>query len=334
MHTQRLISLDDASEWQRVLDTVPHGYWHTVNACRALQSGTSDRVVLYVCTDQKAGLSAALPFAERQWGGAKDIYTPAGFSGFVSNGGMPFALESWKSFALKEGYVCGYFALHPKVASPDLHSSIASHNELFVLDIGQGHVKALESFDADTRRQLRNWKSAGVETVWDRGSLSAYLIENYHAFMQAAGAKRSTIWAAATLEAICADPNVFLIGVADASGICSVSLFGKSPFCAEYLANVRSLSGKKLAPLLLQSAIEHLALQGVPWLNLGGGAVRDDTIARSKRRYGGQCVPFLVAKEIYDPKRYAALCAEGPSDSSYFPPYRASVVKTTGAKDA
>ena len=281
---------------------------------------------LYAFTDPVSGHAAAIPFAERHWQGTIDIYTPAGFSGFVSNGPTPGLMTDWESFASDRGYVCGYFALHPVVSVSALHKGLVSRNELFVVDLRRGFDESVESFDADTKRRLRKWKADGVRVVSDRAGLTAYLVENYQGFMKEMNASGGTIWPQSTLEAICSDTNVHLVGAADDQGICCASLFGLTPYCAEYLASVRSRDGKRLAPLLMESAVGHLCAQGVPWLNLGGGISPNDAVAKSKLRYGSLGKPFVAAREVYRHADYDRLVvASGPAahvDGNYFPSYR------------
>ena len=323
----RLISLEQADEWRDALETVPHCYWHTWQANDAIHRGTGQPTFLFFHQDRTTGSRALLPFSEREWRESLDVYSPAGFAGFVADGPTPHAAGSWRAMAEARDYVCGYFALHPLTCPPALHGAAARANELFVLDLRQGPETLLARFDADTRRRLARQQSE-LSVMTDRDALGAFVLEHYESFMHGVGASPRAIWPRKMLEAVCADSGVHFFGATDESGVCAATLFGVTPFCAEYLISVRLRTGQGMNSALMWAAIRRFAELEVAWLNLGGGVTEGDSIARSKRRFGPASVPMLVSKEIYRPQAYEALMRQAglsfDEPGAFFPGYRAS----------
>lgn len=320
---QRLIGTDHPALWSQALQGLPHGYWHTVEACKALEEGTGLPVYLYACEESGGSRSACL-FAERRWGDHVDVFTPGGFSGFIGNGDTAILRHRWDTFVADRGYVCGYFALHPELANPLLHTNLDVSNTLYILDLSDGGSAALGRMDREVFRLLRRWRSAGGEVVEDRGLVKRFILDNYATFMASVGANRRALWAPETVEAMLNDDNVILAGCADDRGLCSAYTFATSEWGADAHLNLSIRSGREFISPLVEWGVVTLAGRGIPWLNLGGGVVAGDAVARAKRRFGPLQAPLSVAREIYRPAAYLDLCAQRPLDnaSNYFPEYR------------
>lgn len=96
---EHLIAIDQEDEWHHALRDMPHGYWHSWRASRALQLTHGLPTFLYFCEDPSNGHRAACVFSERKWQSSTDIFNPAGFSGFVSNGPVRDLRSNWQQFA-------------------------------------------------------------------------------------------------------------------------------------------------------------------------------------------------------------------------------------------
>jgi hypothetical protein len=318
-----LIGTDDPDRWRAALDGLAHGYWHRWEPNRALALGHG-RPVLYSDHDADSGARAACVFAERDGGGALDVYTPAGFSGFVAHGEPRSLRARWLEFAAERGYACGYFALHPRVAVPGMHAGLATTRTLHLLDLADGAAAALGRFDRDVHRVLRHWQADRVQLVEDRARLRDFIVAQHAPFMASVGASPAAVWSDATLQAMCEDPGLLMVGAADAEGVCSVYTFGVGATGADAHLSLSLRDGRKAIPALVAWGIEALAARGAQWLNLGGGVADDDAIARAKRKFGPVEAPLQVAREVYDADAFARLCARAGVDAStegYFPPY-------------
>jgi hypothetical protein len=320
-----LVPLEDRSAWESALQLVPHGYWHTWSACAALQAGHGMPTFMYVLTCGD-GSVAVCPFAVRSWRGGNDIFSPAGFAGFTCGASVPEARDRWSGFAARQGYVCGYFALHPALqCNPSVHFGLQESNELYVLDLRAGAEAVRASADRSVQRAIRGWESAGYAYVTDRKLLTAFLLGNYHAFMGSHRANSSAIWSQSTLELMCADPAILMVGAADEQGLCAMYSFAATAFGAECHVNVSIRDGRAATTPLIWWGVRELASRGVPWLNMGGGVARGDSIALAKQKFRPQARPLLAAREIYRKGEYEALCrlaGVDPELPGYFPPYR------------
>lgn len=307
------------------LDGIPHAYWHTWTACSAFESAYGVPVYLYAVED--GDLRAACSFAERSCEGLKDIFTPAGFGGFCGDGSATRLRERWAALVQELGYVCGYFALHPEVAWADAHAGLVQTNDLYVLDLTPGPDALRASVDRSVRRALRDWSTGKASFVTDRARLGQFMSANYNDFMARKEASTRTVFPRAMLESMLDDPGLLMVGVEDAQGICAAHTFARSRFGAECHLNVWVREGRSATAPMLWWGIEQLAGLGMPWLQMGGGLQPGDSIARSKEKFRPHRRPMKVAREIYRPDDYAALCIaagiDPAADAAFFPPYHA-----------
>jgi hypothetical protein len=323
----RLIGIDQPSAWRKALEGLPHGYWHTWEACNAVAVGTGLRVFLYSHEDVASASRAVVPFAERNFGEYTDIFTPIGFSGFIGTGDLSLLRTCWRKFIVDRGYVCGYFALHPIHANAALHSDLTVSNLLYVLDLSDGATAALKRADPDVRRVLRKWTATGGQVVTDRDQICKFATEHYARFMTSVGANPAAIWSEACLKAMLADENVFLAGVSDCEGICGIYTFATTSWSADAHLSISIRDGRRFITPLIAWGIHAMADRGISSLNLGGGVRPGDAVARAKHKFGPDRFPLRAARETYRPDIYRHLCAvmgrdpEEPID--FFPKYRA-----------
>lgn len=323
---EQLVTLHHPNEWRCALQDVPHGYWHSWHASSALQLSHGLPTYLYCCSDTSSGHKAVCVYSERRWLDSVDIFSPAGFSGFVSSGPVRALRDHWRRFVRQREYVCGYFALHPVLAERSAHDNLHTSNNLYVLDVSIGVTELLRLASANVKRSMQAWAKSDLQFVEDRELLTGFITQHYRAFMRQKNASSTVLWNDETLHMICADPAVLMVGVEDEYGLCIVSAFATSPHGAEYLFNVNLREGRQYTAAVIfwcAQQLEHTQLQ---WLNLGGGIRPHDSIAKAKERYRPQCLPFYNAKEIYDQALYRQLCLhaeQSPEDiGGYFPRYR------------
>lgn len=323
---EQLIALDQPNEWRNALQDVPHGYWHSWQASRALQLNHGSPTFLYCCSDTTSGHKAVCVYSERQWQESVDIFSPAGFSGFVSNGPVRDLRKNWQYFVHQRGYVCGYFALHPALADHSAHVNLSTSDNLYVLDVSKGVTSLLHHAGTNIKRSMRAWTKSGLQYVEDRESLTDFIVLNYRAFMQQKKASKTAMWNDDTLRMICADPAVLLVGIKDEQGLCIVSSFATSSYGAEYQFNINLRQGRQYTAAVIFWCLQKLEDMQLQWLNLGGGIKPHDSIAKAKERYRAKCLPFYSAMEIYDHEHYRQLClqaGQNPEDmKGFFPRYR------------
>lgn len=325
MSAARLIGLDDRAGWEAALRGLDCSYWHGWQAHRALLAGTASRAFLFVHEDVEGG-RAACPFAERDWGDAVDIYTPAGFGGFVASGECPQARAAWDAMVRDRGYVAGYFALHPEVSRTALHVGVVPSHPLYTIDLSEGADAALTRASRTVRRSLAEWERSACRYVEDRKAVSGFLAARYGEFMRDAGARAHAIWSAETLWCMLDDPDVLMVGAADEGGIRAAHSFAVRGTGAEAHLSLSVGHGREYTTALLAWGFRRLASLGVRWLHLGGGIRPDDGVARGKQKFHPRERVLLAAREIYDPAVYQRLCSasgHGPDPGTgFFPAYR------------
>jgi len=335
--TEHLISLEESSRWQQALNGVPHGYWHTWHACHALHHSHGYPTWLYLCEDSTSGDKACCVFAEREWQGETDIFSPAGFSGFIASHYIAGVRERWQKFAVARGYVCGYFALHPMLAEPRYHSGLSTSNDLYFIDLTLGASTLRDRVDRNVKRSLNAWSQGGMSPVEDRKLLSKFIIRHYRSFMSLKNASPAALWDADTLKTICDDPNVLMVGARDDEGLCIVLSFAKTAYGAEHQFNINIREGRQFTVPLMFWGIDQLINLNLPWLNMGGGVKPNDSVALAKERYRPRRLSFYSAKEIYDTEKYRTLCrtagVDADSSDGYFPKYRMPPIQISGSQE-
>jgi len=319
----RLIPLEEREEWEQALAGVRHVFGHTWGSCGALSAG-SDPVSLYVA--EVGGVRVACPLIEKTIGGLRDVATPYGFSGLTGTASAPEFPAHWRQFAAQRGYVAGYLAINAlfgdgSYADP---ATVTVANETYVLDLTQGVEAVWAGLSTNRRRQLRDWDAGDYETEGEE--LAAFFVEHYPLTMDRKEAAERHRFPSATLAALCDLPNTFLVGARAEGRLESVSIFGHTPHAGDFLFNAALPGCAHHSVGLIWSAVHRLADLGIPWLNLGGGMSRGDSLADFKSRFGATPLPMRAVKAVYDAPAYVDLCRRHGADpgdrDGFFPAYR------------
>ncbi|MCO5977535.1 GNAT family N-acetyltransferase [Ideonella oryzae] len=324
--TDRLIGTDEPAAWRAALEGVPHSFYASWDCCHAVARNTGRPTWLYV--GERASVRVVCPFSVRVHAGAVDWVTPTGFSGFASNGPWPGFASHWAAFARAQGAVCGYIAQHPAFGHPSLEGAVAGEETLYFLDLQGGLEGVLAHAGTDRRRDWRRWQEQGHRFVTDRTALTDFLQSQHRPFLDRMGAGRAAYWNEAALAALLAAPGAGLLGTAEPDGrLVAATLYGWTPWGAEGMIQAALPEGRAHTAALMLGGIQDLAGRGVPWLNLGGGVRPGDNVAAAKMRWRPRAQAFRRLKQVYDPERYAALCAVAGVSAAftegYFPAYYA-----------
>lgn len=321
---EELIGIDRPAAWEAALDGVPHGFDHSWAACHAAQLNTGWPTYLYCA--ERDGVRVLCPFSERRASGALDLVTPRGFSGFAADGVWPGFAEHWRAFAAARGAVCGYLAQHPEFGQPEHEGESVRGSTLYFLDLHGGAASVIARARKGRRRELRVWRAGGNDYVFERARLRAFALDRHAAFMAQAGASAAARLNEAALLALADAPGAVLLGAGPGNDVIeAVLLCAATRWGAEGVFNVSTPEGRRHTVPLLARAVEFLAAQGVPWLNLGGGAREGDAIAAAKRQWNPRATAFRRLLQVYRVDEYERLCAQAGVDpdarDGYFPPY-------------
>jgi hypothetical protein len=321
------ILIDSPSLWRETLEGVEHAFAHTWENCYAMQLSTGHKTYLY-CFEAD-DVRIVCPISEREFDGHIDIVTPYGFSGFVGNGEFAEFPYHWKEYAKQRGYICGYIALNPVFENSTYFEADDAHhsNTLYYLDLSASLEELFSNLDSNRKRQLRAWERAGADLILDKRALAEFFLANYNDFIMRVRASPAYYFTQETLAFLCKLENVFLVGAGQPGKIEAVNMFASTRYASDFMFNVPLREGRGHAATLIWGGINHMKAEGVPVLNLGGGAREGDSLAQFKERFGARRMPFKCLKQVYEPAIYEMLCRRVGADphdlSGYFPPYRA-----------
>lgn len=324
----------ESERWTAALKDVPHSYWHSAGPCHAAAVNTGHAVSLLVLRDNDATL--ACPVMLRPWRDSFDFATPIGFSGIAVTR-TPCAtdlLSRWSVSLASRGANAAYLAQHPLFGPDLLQPGDSLGSALFVIDLSEPLENWLCRIDQNRRRAIRAWRRQGSPWVRDRQRLADFLVEHHASAMRAFNASPGSYLSAEALRLLCADVSVELVGAADELGICSVAVFGASPWGAELVFHISTRAGKRFSTALMWWAVQYYHGK-LPLLNLGGTPAEDDALAEAKRRYRPREIRYVKLKRILDAGKYTRLCWEAgvplEGEATYFPAYRLSASAASGA---
>jgi hypothetical protein len=325
MVTERCISLGSPGEWREALVGIPHAFAHTWESCYAMHLTSGLATYLYAFED--AGTRIVCPIAERRYAGHVDIVTPYGFSGFSGNRECPDFPRHWRRFALERGYVCGYVQLNPLLEKSSYADGrdVHRYNTLYAIDLTPDLDAIVSGFDRGRRKQIEAIERRPGRIIEDHQALTGFLLKQTAEFFRRREASPFYQFSPETLAFLAASENVCLIGAGTDGEVEAVALAAYSPYVGEAFLQISVPGAQHLATEMVWHRLKFLKSRRIPWMNLGGGVVEDDGIARFKARFGTRRLVLGCLKQIYQPALYRSLCrqAGGNPDNlgGYFPPY-------------
>jgi hypothetical protein len=324
---QRAIPLDSPLEWKQALAGIRHSFFHTWEYCSAMFLTTGQPTFLYCAETPEARV--VCPFVERTFGDYVDIATPYGFSGFAGNGAIPDLTETWRRFAAERGYISGFISLHPLFAHADSENSpfVYEMKTLYLLNLKNSIPDLFRKCSKTLRQELNKWQR-GVFVNTDREELTAFALNNYKEFFHSHKATAVYDLNPKTFEFLMGLENVVALGVGPRTGLEAVIMAGFTPYAAEAIFSFTIPGARGHGAGLVWKLAEALHKLEIPYLNLGGGRVPNDSLAFFKSRFGPEQLPLHVLKEVYAVDDYKELCLHAgvsPEDrGGYFPSYRSS----------
>jgi len=327
---QSIIPLSNRKAWTTALQNVPHAFGHTWESCYAMNLTTGLDTYLYHLEDNEVHI--VCPISEREYKGYIDIFTPYGFSGFISNSEYPGFPDLWDKFAQDKKYVCGYFALNSILSNGRLPiEDTTSENWVYVLDLTLPLNQLYSNMSNNRKRQVKKHKDMLDTFSRDKLILKSFFLNNFHEFFKDRKAGLFSSLSLETLEYLVDLDNVVLIGIINEGKVEAVSVFAYTDYVAEYLFNISLPEGKSHTVPILWEGIKVLKKQEIPLLNLGGGLKKGDSLSEFKERFGGKKYPLSVLKQVYNKKVFGELCDDSDVNSNdhYFPPYRKPLISNT-----
>lgn len=325
--TITLIPFSDRSAWeQATARALPGQSWG--HAAGLAADGMTPE--LAIVTAQ--GAQMILPFHRRSFDGSTDIATLPGLSGALIAPSLPAPLVAWSRYAERQGWVSGYIQLSPlndDLAVPAPYTCLTT-NALYVFD--------LESWDIDLsvgykmRRNLKTGNRIGAQLLSDPAQLAPHFPALYADHLARIGGHPSV--SVLALDRWFAKPGIIAFGAMLDGQIVNIQMGRRQGDWADLHLAGALPEGRDLQAWLIWQAIEVLRQGGVRWFNIGGYGRQGDGLHWMKARFGATEHPLRSVRQIYDPQRFATLCAQTGTDpaSRFFPPYHAPGATTADPK--
>ncbi len=218
---------------------------------------------------------------------------------------------------------------------------VLSLSSTVVLDLTLGHEALWARAEGRSRTSVRKARKLGyaasfrAATAADLGATSPFR-RLYEDTMRGVGAGSYYLFPEAYYQALRAVPGLFVCEVTDSEGVVSAAaLFLQWGELSHYhlSGSARQAARDGANNLMIDEAMRGLMARGAHRLHLGGGVKPGDSLFRFKQGFGGESLPFRVARSVVDAPACAALVSaraeqlattpEALTATGYFPPYRA-----------
>lgn len=338
-----------APEWVDLMNSCRYDVYH-LPAYAELDAAQLEGVALgwyYECR----GISALIPFVEREFLSEKDLTSPYGYPGIIVNSSVSDQeliklLIAFNSEAVDAGYVSSFIRLNPFLNDWNLTNVIKEsgiHNfmeQVFPgitfslnLDVEKAHL----GFSLNHKRNLQKLHRSGYSARVNFLNDLPLFIEAYHQTMLRRKARGYYFFSDGyfeTLKAIAGD-NLILISVLNAEGeFVSGGLFTIFNRLMQYHLGATIDKAVSLSPskLMIEMAIEVGIKSGAEVIHFGGGigANNNDGVYRFKQGFAGNRHQFSCLRFIHDYEKYIRLTDQtvtngiSLNDNKFFPLYRSA----------
>ncbi len=324
MPEQRLIPLADEKSWQLALKALPYLPAHSYAYNHAIAQHMGAEHFLYVFSEGPT--TVCCPFAVREKGGIKEVFTPYGFSGLCTNGSINNFWKQFHAFMQHQGFVTGYMLQHPLCSPPEQRAAFPTR-PLFALNLRVSLDELLSTMHQTHRYEIRRWlelPDIKISTEKIPEARGAFL-KFYPEAMARSGASSAYAFNPKTLNAFMDMPECLIVSAAHKGQIEAVSLFLYTSSGADYFLSAATENGRHHSRGLIWKAAEALKAKSIPQLFLGGGIKAGDDLEQFKRRFGSKQFESTCYKEIFNQTAYNNLCTQHKVSPEiglgYFPPY-------------
>jgi hypothetical protein len=325
MLKQELIPLDDKVAWDLHLRDIPHGPAHTWGYNYAIAQSSNLPTYLYAA--KGSNFKAACPISIRMKLDKKDIVTPYGFGGFISQGDHPDFNKSWQHYFYEKNIICCYLSIHPSFNSSLFfpQEDVNTASAIYMLDLTQPIEAIYSQISKIYRYDIRKLQNNKISIITDKDLLIKHLPSMYKNTIHRVNAASVYDFSINTLTQLVGEEASLTIGIIDNGEILSISHFNYTLDMADYFLNACHEEGRVYAKYLIWEAIQQFKTLGIKTFNLGGGVKAGDSLEQFKRRFGGEQKNNYVLKQIFDIDTFTELCKltnqSNMQEITYFPPY-------------
>lgn len=298
--------------------------------------------------------------------GATDVTSVYGYSGPLAWGcrsGDPFIAAAWSEIVAvwkDQGAVSAFTRFHPLLGNeliardlrgpcddPDQPEPVAPMGRTVSIDLSIGEDEARAEYSASLRRQIRNYRQAGLATKHDESwaDLDAF-VAYYHETMARNAAADYYFFDAEDFHRLRAavDGKVHLLVTRLGDVVGAAGLFTEfNGIVQEHLvATNKALAHISPYKVLVDDTYVWAKSRGNAVFHLGGGrGAYEDSLFEFKRRFSQRWHPFFTGRWVLDgpacrellEARTSAISGDGVLDPGYFPLYRAPVLDPDRLRD-
>lgn len=330
-----ILEFRDQTGWDDAL-TRPahHDCYHTWDYHRIAQGSGEGEPVLFEVRLGHGGL--LLPLLERPVAGSacRDLTSVYGYPspltwGELAAGEIAQAWERLLAHLGRHGYVSLFSRCHPLLTPTLPGEALQRSGPVVILDLGRPEPEQIGEYRSNHRRDIRKLEHLGVGCRAGRsaGEL-AHFTANYEATMHGLHAAPYYFFPQRyyreLLEAPGFDTRIYSCRLGGRV-ICS----GLFIFCDEFVQYHLGGTAPEfahLAPtkLMFDTVRRDAAREGYRHFCLGGGlGCREDSLYHFKAGFSRQTRDFCLIRKILAPEEYQRLSAGVPTETRYFPHYRA-----------
>jgi hypothetical protein len=323
------IPLEKRSDGLAALEGFAPGAAHRPEYVAAAAGAAGCRAGLWVHVGSQG--RAACPLLVRPApGGAFDVATPVGFSGFAIEGDVPHLADAWARDWRARGAVAAYVQLSPALDAATwrarlgaLSEHLVDARECLVWDLRAPPDELLGRMAPKHRQLLRKWLREDIALAWHEPDLAPAFLRLYSDFADRRNLPEAYRFPSDRLEALLHAPGTLLVGARAPDGtVEAATLFLHGANASESFLNAATPDGRRHSRGLYWSGALALRARGARAMNLGGGVVDGDALSDFKSRLGARPVRTLALTQVFDDAAYARCCAEAgvePAQAGRFP---------------
>lgn len=253
-----------------------------------------------------------------------DIETAYGYGGPISNDHrvefMTKALETMKSKAIEENYICGFVRFHPILANWDCFDKVGcliQDRKTIAIDLTGGiDATWMNEIHTKNRNVIKKGEKNGLEFIVDNDFAYLHEFEElYNSTMGRLGADCFYYFEHKYYEQLQNTIEKRFLGIVKHGDkvVAGAIIFYQKPYGHYHLAG-SDMTALKLSPnnVLLWGATKELTNRGVSYFHLGGGtdSSEENSLYQYKRKFSKNEYQFFIGKLIFNQDLYDEICAD------------------------
>jgi len=312
-------------KWAELLEPFDYLVYHTLDCISSIHNLSEIECNLYRFTLGKS--SAIVPLISRSFEGQQDLVTPYGYSGIIFKNFSNLLLNKIYNYFCSQSFICSYIVNSPisNDLEPMKHSSFYDKNSCFIIDCSLS-IESLTTNIVGRRRSQVKLKN-DCEFIYEKKELKGEFLKLYKLSMQAKEVSGYHLFSDDMVNSLISSSKTFLIGLKSGGKLLSISLFGRTDYACDFILNGATHDGRKFSSAILWEAVKITKSNKIPYFNLGGGLVMNDSLDQYKSKFGGFRKQFGAFREVHDKVGYSRILEQKNIElddnyNGFFPAYR------------